>query len=128
MDSRHTIHVRLNFLHFGSTKSFWRQPVRYPAFVEILHQRKFRRRRGHNQFPTGFVSDAVMFAELDQPAVSFATQLRLETSRLVIDAGVHDPAVPTGLMPRPPVLLFKNCDPDSGSLFEKRPSHRKPDN
>ena len=68
-----------------------------------------------------------MLAELQETGVSLATEFRLETTRFVIDAGMNNPAVSTGLMPSPTILFFNDGDAKPGAFCENRPRRREPD-
>src|SRR5271165_431531 len=78
------------------------------------------------RYTHGMLRDAVLLTKLQQSSISITTQLRFETSGLIIDTGMDDATVSTGLMARPAVLFFKDADINTRFPFENRPCYRKP--
>src|SRR5271165_2346793 len=105
MDSRNTTHVRLDLVHLTRAQLSDCQSVHDASVIEIIQQSKLSRCRCYDYLSTDFVSDSVVFAELNQTAVSLATQPCLKTSGFVIDTGMNNSAVPASLM-RGPVFSF----------------------
>src|SRR5271165_275941 len=126
MDSRNTTHVRLDLVHLTRAQLSDCQSVHDASVIEIIQQSKLSRCRCYDYLSTDFVSDSVVFAELNQTAVSLATQPCLKTSGFVIDTGMNNSAVPASLMPGPVFLLLENSDAGGPVLLQNRPSHGKP--
>jgi len=78
------------------------------------------------RYTHGMLRDAVLLTKLHQSSISITTQLRFETSGLIVDTGMDDATVSTGLMARPAVFFFKDANTNTGFPFEQRPRYRKP--
>ena len=97
------------------------------AFVERLHARQLRRLGGHEQLAALLVGDAVIATEPRRRLHALAAELGLETSRLVIDTGVDDPAVAPGLVTRQRGLLLQHRDGDPRKPLRHLHRRRQPD-
>ncbi len=97
------------------------------AFVERLHAGKLRGLGSHQQLAALLVGDAPLATEPRRRLHALATELGLETSRLVIDTGVDDPAVAPGLMARQRGLLLQHRDGDPRKPLRHLHRRRQPD-
>ena len=61
-----------------------------------------------DHLPADVVWDAVLLAEGNHRCVPLPAELRLERSGFVIDSGMNDAAVASGLVSREAVFLFEN--------------------
>src|SRR5215204_493948 len=82
------------------------------AFIERLHARQLGWFGGYEELAALLIVDALIAAEPRRRLHALAAELGFETSRLVIDTGVDDPAVAPGLVTRQRGLLLQHRDGD----------------
>ena len=89
------------------------EAVGLPALVDILQPRQLGRVGRHDDLAAALPLDAVGVAELLHPARPVHAGPRLERAGLVVDAGVDDPAVVTGLVGRDLRFLLQQDQPEA---------------
>ncbi len=91
------------------------QTVGLSAALELVEARDLLRLGRHHQLAADLVRDAVLGAQLDQSAPAGDALARLVRSRLVVETGVDDAAVVTGLMAGDVALRFEHDGADARS-------------
>jgi hypothetical protein len=97
------------------------------AFVQLPEPGYFVGRGGHNQFAAFFVGDSVLRAEALHRGASRYTVTRLERSGAVVETGVDDAAVVSGLVGGDAVFFFDNYEALAGEAARVFKRSRKTD-
>ena len=120
--------VGFGFAHFLEGQSLQLEFVRDPALVQSLEQRFLLRARGDNQLATDLVRNRMFPAEGDHGVVTHPGEACFEAARAIVNAGVNDATVPTGLVSGPTLLLLEHGE--AGGLFppDQCISHSQPNN
>ena len=79
-----------------------------PPFVQCLKARNLRFRVGHNEFAAAPGRNTVILTESRHGATPLNTELRLEGARFVINTGVNNTTVVTGLLGRGRCTFFQH--------------------
>src|SRR5437763_1375862 len=106
--------MRFNFFDLIGREPAYVEAVLESALEEFFEERQFFLFGGHNHFTADIVIDPMLLAKLDHGAAAFARKFGLEAARLVVNAGMNNTAVSTGLMQRKVLLLFQQQDREPG--------------
>ena len=89
------------------------------AATEFLESRQFKGVGGDDNFATNLVRDGFGTAEVEELLITGSAVGGFETSGFVVEAGVDDAAVVSGLMAGRGGFLFDEDEPGSGSGLEQ---------
>ena len=108
MQCRDTTYVRLQLAQLvGTDDPNAGNPVGDRPRLDVVQPCTFGVVEGDKNLAAGDPADTAFRAELFQEADTPAAEQRLVRTGLVVQAGVHDAAVASGLVRREPVLLFE---------------------
>ena len=92
-------YIRLDFLQFAGTEKLGVESVFTALCEQAVHSLQFNFVGGDQQFSGLFAWNAIVTAKLVSGSCTLLAELRLEASGFVVNAGMDDAAIATGLVP-----------------------------
>ena len=98
------------------------------SLLQVVETAHLRLVDSHNQLPAFLKCDTTLSAVLTQQGAAPGAQLRLQRTRLVVDARMDHSRVVPGLVYRQPVFLLEDDHLDARITPRQLPTHRQPEN
>ena len=125
MERHESLDALLELLHRLRRNDFEpRDAVRVPLFLQLVQRRDVRLVERHRELPDPLDLQPEIPAQIVHQRVSADVDLRAQTSRLVVEPGVHNAAVSAARSETDIEFLFDQCNPNA--IAGKLPRDRAP--